>query len=277
MHVQLGGGGPTTSVVAAGGTCSRTNTFTAAGFYTVTVTVDDGDGGSASDTVSLILFNPASIAKGKGKMNVPPGALVGNPQATGIANYTFNAKYPKNKVIPTGNVAFGFGMASFFFDATSYDWLVGIGDRAQLQGTGRVGGSTPHYGFLITVHDGTPDRFRIKIWDKNAGNAVVYDNVPGAPDDFNCWRIRRRSFRERSSFSRNADVAWGGETRPTQRISSQSGTSSSKTERSRVPSSTRATTAIAFRPGSRTTSATKRPWLSRRTGRRRAGPSPARR
>jgi hypothetical protein len=27
------------------------------------------------------------------------------------------------------------------------------------------------------------DRFRIKIWDKSAGDAVVYDNVPGAPDD----------------------------------------------------------------------------------------------
>ena len=179
-----GGGGPTTSVVAAGGTCSRTNSFPTAGFYTVTVTVDDGDGGSASDTVSLILFNPKSVIKGKGKITSAPGALVANPRATGPANYDFNAKYPKNKLIPTGGFAFGFGTASFFFDATSFDWLVGVGDRAQLKGTGKVGGSTPHYGFLITIDDGVPDRFRVKIWDKNAGNAVVYDNVPGAPDDF---------------------------------------------------------------------------------------------
>ena len=178
------GGGPTTVVVAAGGTCSRTNTFTTAGFYTVTVTVSDGDGGSAADTVSLILFNPKSVAKGKGKITSPPGALVADPRATGPANYSFNAKYPKKKLIPTGSLAFGFGTASFFFDATSLDWLVGVGDRAQLKGTGRVGGSAPHYGFLLTVEDDAPDKFRIKIWDKNAGNAVVYDNVPGAPDTF---------------------------------------------------------------------------------------------
>jgi hypothetical protein len=28
---------------------------------------------------------------------------------------------------------------------------------------------------------GTPDKFRIKIWDKNNNNAVVYDTQPGAP------------------------------------------------------------------------------------------------
>ena len=179
-----GGGGPSTSVVAAGGTCSRTNTFTTAGFYTVTVTVDDGDGATASDTVSLILFNPKSVGKGKGKITSPAGALVASPLATGPANYDFTAKYPKNKLVPTGGFAFGFGPSSFFFDATSFDWLVGVGDRMQLRGTGKVGGSTPHYGFLITAEDGIPDRFRVKIWDKNAGNAVVYDNVPGAPDDF---------------------------------------------------------------------------------------------
>jgi len=26
------------------------------------------------------------------------------------------------------------------------------------------------------------DKFRIKIWDKNNGDAVVYDNAPGSDD-----------------------------------------------------------------------------------------------
>ena len=38
------------------------------------------------------------------------------------------------------------------------------------------------------VIDGRPTvrvapKFRIKIWDKSSGDAVVYDNVPGAPED----------------------------------------------------------------------------------------------
>ncbi len=28
---------------------------------------------------------------------------------------------------------------------------------------------------------GSEDRFRIRIWNLDAGNAVVYDNEPGAP------------------------------------------------------------------------------------------------
>jgi hypothetical protein len=53
---------------------------------------------------------------------------------------------------------------------------------------GTVNGSG-NYGFLLTAYDGQAsggdglDKFRIKIWDKSAGNAVVYDNRMGAPED----------------------------------------------------------------------------------------------
>jgi hypothetical protein len=54
------------------------------------------------------------------------------------------------------------------------------------RGTGTINGSGS-YGFFIVAYDGkdagTPDRFRIKIWDLNAGNAVVYDNRMGASED----------------------------------------------------------------------------------------------
>ena len=36
---------------------------------------------------------------------------------------------------------------------------------------------------MLTATDGSPDTFRIKIWDQNAGDAVVYDNKLGIPDD----------------------------------------------------------------------------------------------
>jgi hypothetical protein len=37
---------------------------------------------------------------------------------------------------------------------------------------------------MLSAIDGTPDKFRIKIWDKATGN-IVYDNMLGAADDAN--------------------------------------------------------------------------------------------
>lgn len=47
----------------------------------------------------------------------------------------------------------------------SYDWLVVAGSKAQFKGTGTINGAG-NYGFLLIAIDGTPDRFRMKIWDK---------------------------------------------------------------------------------------------------------------
>jgi hypothetical protein len=46
--------------VASGGTCSQTNTFTRPGAFTVTVTGDDGDGGTSSDSVLVRTEPPRS-------------------------------------------------------------------------------------------------------------------------------------------------------------------------------------------------------------------------
>ena len=38
---------------------------------------------------------------------------------------------------------------------------------------------------MLTATDGDPDQFRIKIWDRADGDAVVYDNKLGEGDDSN--------------------------------------------------------------------------------------------
>ena len=65
----------------------------------------------------------------------------------------------------------------------SYDWLVVAGSKAQFKGTGTINGAG-NYGFLLIAIDGTPDRFRMKIWDK-ATDYVIYDNMLGVADDGN--------------------------------------------------------------------------------------------
>jgi hypothetical protein len=74
------------------------------------------------------------------------------------------------------------------FKSSNYEWLVVSGSKAQFKGSGIINGSGS-YGFILSAVDGnlntqaTPDLFRIKIWDKNNNDAIVYDNQYGAADN----------------------------------------------------------------------------------------------
>jgi hypothetical protein len=62
------------------------------------------------------------------------------------------------------------------------------GARAKFKGTGKINGAG-NYGFMLTAIDAelTPstdvDLFRIKIWDKDNDDAIVYDNQMGDADE----------------------------------------------------------------------------------------------
>lgn len=62
------------------------------------------------------------------------------------------------------------------------------GANAKYKGEGAIN-DAGSYGFMLTATDGQVnggggiDTFRIKIWDKNDGDAVVYDNQAGVSDD----------------------------------------------------------------------------------------------
>ena len=81
----------------------------------------------------------------------------------------------------TGQTVFHFNVADLNFHSDIYDWLVVAGHKAMYKGTGTINGSG-NYGFMLSAIDEklTPmtdvDLFRIKIWDKDDGNAIVYDN-----------------------------------------------------------------------------------------------------
>jgi hypothetical protein len=110
--------------------------------------------------------------------------------ATGKADLSFVSKYKKGASVPTGNTEFNFKAGGLDFHSASYDWLVMAGqDKAKHKGEGTLnrGGS---YGFMLTATDGSPDTFHIKIWDKDDGDAVVYNNQMGADDDgYDCTDI----------------------------------------------------------------------------------------
>jgi hypothetical protein len=98
------------------------------------------------------------------------------------------SKYKRGATTPTGNTEFQFHVADLNFHSNTYQWLVIAGPTAKFKGTGTINGMG-NYGFMLTATDEalTPstdvDLFRIKIWDIDNSDAVVYDNKMGEADD----------------------------------------------------------------------------------------------
>jgi hypothetical protein len=174
------------------GAVSGSHAYTAAGVYVITLTVTDDNGGAAQSLFQfIVIYDPsAGFVTGAGWIDSPPGAYVSNPALTGIAHFGFVSKYQHGATVPSGNTSFRFQAGNLNFQSTSYEWLVVAGARAQFKGEGTINGGG-RYGFILTAIDGQVsggggvDKFRIKIWDKNNGNVVVYDNQLEASDDSN--------------------------------------------------------------------------------------------
>ena len=147
----------------------------------------DPDGFSDTDSTLVIVYDPNdSFVTGGGWIHSPEGAYAVDPSLTGKANFGFVSKYRKGTSVPTGQTQFQFQVADLNFQSTSYEWLVISGPKAQYKGVGTINGIDT-YGFLLTANDGQVtggggfDKFRIKIRDKNNGDALIYDNQ-GGPD-----------------------------------------------------------------------------------------------
>lgn len=180
-----GDGNITTGTVTesnGSGSITDSHIYTQAGVYTITLTVTDDDGLSVSSQYQyIVVYDPSDgFITGSGKIISPTDADIALPDATGEAKFGIQAKYTGNNTVPTGNTKFTFKNGNIDFNSTSYDWLVVNGSKAYLHGTGTVNG-TGSYNFLISVIDGNPDTFRIKIKD-NTTNTIVYDNQRDASD-----------------------------------------------------------------------------------------------
>jgi hypothetical protein len=155
-------------------------------------TTADTVGGADGLPAYVVIYDPAAgFVKGGGWINSPLGAInpdLPNADAVGKATFGFVSRYEKGANKPTGNTEFQFKAGELHFKSSNYEWLVVSGARSQFKGTGSINGQEG-YGFLLTAVDGQvtggggADRFRIKIWDKVADDAVVYDNQRGTDDN----------------------------------------------------------------------------------------------
>jgi len=175
------------------GTVTGSHSYATPGVYTITVTITDSGSpslsASSTTTQYVVIYDPSGgFVTGGGFINSPAGASVQFPLAVGRANFGFVSRYQKGAKIPTGETEFQFKAGNLNFHSTLYQWLVVAGARAQYKGEGTINGSG-RYGFLLTAIDGQVsggggvDKFRIKIWDMNSGDAVVYNNEMLSTDD----------------------------------------------------------------------------------------------
>ncbi len=184
------------------GVLNATHVYQESGIYTITVEATDAFGNtSAPEEKTVVVYNPAGgFITGGGWFISIPDAVKGFPEESGSgikkskqaknfhqvshseqkAHFSFAVKYQKGKTIPAGNVQFHLEECDFKFSGTTIDWMIISGrTHARIQGSGTLNGSG-NYGFLITATDGlksSGDEIRIKIWDKDDNNAVLYDNL----------------------------------------------------------------------------------------------------
>lgn len=159
--------------------CDFEHTYTQAGLYNVSVTVEDDDGGSDDAEVLVVVYDPeAGFVTGGGWIDSPAGAYVADADLAGKATFGFVSRYKKGANVPDGNTEFQFKAGDLNFKSTSYEWLVVAGQKAQFKGEGTVNGEAG-YGFMLSAIDGDPDTFRIKI---TGPGGLVYDNQIGASD-----------------------------------------------------------------------------------------------
>lgn len=170
---------------AGSGSVTDSHVYTKTGSFIIQLTVTDKDGGVAVSNSRAIAVTNSQSAKGKDRIDSPAGSYVANLTLTGKADFEFASAFSSGAKTPSGKVNLKLSAVNFNFSATAQTSLVVNGSTATIKGTGTVN-ALGNYGFLIVVTDGgvapQTDLFRIKIWDINNANTVVYDNQKGQPN-----------------------------------------------------------------------------------------------
>ena len=199
------------------GSATGSHEYAAPGVYPVSLTVTNSFGGSDTKTFEfVVVYDPAgAFVTGSGSIYSPPGAYANDVTLEGKATFGFQSKYKKGASTPSGKTRFEFKTGDLKFHSDSYDWLVIAGAHAKYKGVGTVNGSG-NFGFMLTATDEklTPstdvDLFRIKIWDKDAGDGVIYDNKMADSDDsFSGTALTKGNIVVHKSKASKADVTVG--------------------------------------------------------------------
>ncbi len=174
--------GTVTESNGSGTVGADSHTYTAAGVYTITLTVTDDDGTQpATQTFQYVsVYNPTSqgLFSAGQHFTSPAGAYPQNTSLTGTVKFGLSYKYQGTMPVSDRQFTMNFPAASLTFNATTISSLVVANNMATLTGTGTINGGSGTYNFLVTGVNG--GGIRIQITDPSNNNAVIYDTQPGA-------------------------------------------------------------------------------------------------
>ncbi|WP_143962496.1 choice-of-anchor tandem repeat GloVer-containing protein [Litoribacter populi] len=158
-----------------------------AGLYRIALEYADGCGQTKTvESDPYPVYDPdAGRLIGAGWFNSPQGAYISKPRSAGRAFFNINALYHRNSKTPSGMASFS--TRDFSFHSTYFNWLVIDDEKAVLQGVGKVNGRG-NFGILMSAVEGNLEgestgRLRVKIWDRNRDDLLIYDNDMDAPTD----------------------------------------------------------------------------------------------
>jgi hypothetical protein len=170
------------------GKVKNTYTFTAAGIYTVRLTVTDDDTGAAQTVYrSVVVYDPAAGSEsGTATINSPAGSYTANKSLAGTSLISqIYAKYGTDGTLGSLQNAFkwSYAGAGLTFTGSKMHWLVVSGNKTWLRGEGTTNAGLACY-YLVSVVDSTTsaggaDKVRVKLYRKDNGQ-VIYDNQKDA-------------------------------------------------------------------------------------------------
>ncbi|MFC1871065.1 right-handed parallel beta-helix repeat-containing protein [Chloroflexota bacterium] len=129
-------------------------------------------------TALVVVYDPSDgFVTGGGWIESPSNGDYQYMGVGGKATFGFVSKYNKKTELAEGNTEFMFKAGNLNFHSNDYEWLVvnKNDSRAQFKGTGTINGEG-EFKFMLWASDGEQDTFRIKIWEENGAEVVVYDN-----------------------------------------------------------------------------------------------------
>ncbi|KRB44032.1 ExeM/NucH family extracellular endonuclease [Terrabacter sp. Root181] len=169
------GDGQSSAGTVTGGTVSGSHVYTAAGIYTVTVTVTDQWGNADSGTTTVVVYDRAAgFATGGGTIASPVGALASDPSHSGKGSLQLSVAYPSGATVPTGSFTYSLAGTTFAVATTTFDWLVVTGTTATFSAPVTVNGQAGYRAVVTVTDPGKNDTFRLVV--TGAGGSVTYDS-----------------------------------------------------------------------------------------------------
>ncbi|HVE78701.1 MAG TPA: DNA/RNA non-specific endonuclease [Gemmatimonadaceae bacterium] len=180
------GDGPSSPVSGRARAADAAHASAAPGLYHVTVTVNDGDGGTAVRRSAgyVVVYDPAAgFVTGGGWTDGSEGS--GRGSRKGRAHFTVTARYGAGDA-PEGMLNLRLRGEQIELKTDRFAWLVVEGTEARLRGAGTIDG-VGQVEFLLVVHDAGPggegDRVRIRAWRAGSEGDVLFDGAPDQPDE----------------------------------------------------------------------------------------------